>query len=134
MSVSLRSEAMAVQHHAFKKRSALCSSSLSTAFLPADTSQHDICTSVSDIDCVTLTSALNCPAEPTVRGHICIQRMAGTISSAYCNQHFCSIHEGVVLLWEHGVCFSFHGEMQFPPKESLIRYSLMCFGLRDKWC
>lgn len=64
VSVSLRSEAMAVQHHAFKKRPALCFSSLSTAFLPADTSERDIRTSVSDIECVTLTSALNCPAEP----------------------------------------------------------------------
>lgn len=50
VSVCLRSEAMAVQHHrAFKKRSALCSSSLSTAFLPADTSECDFRTSVSGI-------------------------------------------------------------------------------------
>lgn len=49
VSVCLRSEAMAVQHRAFKKRSALCSSSLSTAFLPADTSECDFRTSVSGI-------------------------------------------------------------------------------------
>lgn len=68
VSVSLRSEAMAVQHHAFKKRSALCSSSLSAAFLPADTSECDYRTAVSDIECVTLTWVLNCPATPDCLG------------------------------------------------------------------
>lgn len=134
VSVSLRSEAMAVQHHAFKKRSALCSSSLSTAFLLADTTECDFHTSVSDIECVTLSSALNCPDKPEcLRSNLHPKgwwRLSAALTAinifAEYMRELCCFGSMVCAFHSMGRCNS--------PKESLIRYSLTGFGLRDKWC